>query len=96
MIADGIPHAALLQGGACQADRPLQRTLGDDHARPQGVGQFLLAHDPVLMVDEVQQQIEHPRLQGHLAPVELEGRDAVDVWRHLDCRTVSVGSTRRQ
>jgi hypothetical protein len=66
----------------------LQQDFGDDHTGPQIVEQLLLAHDPVLIVDQVKRQIEHPGLQGKLlstetkgagVPVELERREGVDV-----------------
>jgi len=69
----------------------LLTAVGDDHAGPQGLQEFILAHHPVPLLHEIQEQVEHARLQRNLPPlkaqctavsVEFESREAMDACCH--------------
>ena len=69
---DAVAGAARLQRGPRQAHRPLQGAVRHDRVGPERVQQLLLADDPVAVPDQVEQQVEHLRLQRQLAALEPE------------------------
>ena len=73
IVADRLSQSALLQGRSRQTDRSLQGTLRDDHTGPQGVEQFLFAHNPILVFDEMPEQVKNQGLQGNFATLESQG-----------------------
>jgi hypothetical protein len=79
-----------------RADGPGQGGLGDEHAGPDRVLQFVLVYCTVAVLNEVDQQIEHARLDLDLvvaAPqltprhVDREAAEAVEsvFWLSLQC-----------
>ncbi|MEY9203646.1 hypothetical protein ABIF05_002756 [Bradyrhizobium elkanii] len=65
-ISDRAVHAAVAERGAQRTHRPLQRVVGDRHIRPDGFEEFFLGDDPLAVSNQIDQQIEHTRLQWDL------------------------------
>ncbi|MDN3556949.1 hypothetical protein QWY76_13235 [Halomonas maura] len=72
MGADRLTEPPFLKGDARQADGALQRGVGDDDIGPERFQQLVLADHPPFMAHEVVEQIEHPGLQGNLAPLQAQ------------------------
>ena len=66
LARDGADHSLILAGvadrGARGVDAAGQRRFGDDAAVPDALDQIVLGDDAVAVLDEVDQQIEHLRL----------------------------------
>ena len=55
-VSDRAPHVAHAPGQCCVGDKPVT---------PDLVQQFVFRHDPRPVVDQVAEQIEHPRFDVH-------------------------------
>jgi hypothetical protein len=71
--------APLAERGPCEADDPLERTLGDDHVGPERIEQFALGDRTVATRDQIREELQHLRLDVHwravaaeLATIEIE------------------------
>jgi hypothetical protein len=53
----------LRQRGAGKTHGPLQRSIRHEHAGPDSFQQLVLGHNALAIFHEVNQQVEHPRLQ---------------------------------
>src|SRR5439155_18577806 len=80
------PRAVIVERGACEADRALHRTVGDQDAGPQLGEQLGLGHDAIAMPDQILQDRKHARLklahpsgasQLALSRIELEGVEPI-------------------
>src|SRR5262249_15288100 len=77
---EALVVAAVAERPPCCADAGAQRRLRDDAALPNHVDQFVLADDPIAVANQVNEQIEHLRLDvnGRAGASQLLPRD-VDV-----------------
>jgi hypothetical protein len=75
-VPDGTIHATLAQHATQHAHRPLQRIVGDGYIRPEGIEQLFLGDDPIPVARQVDQQIEHTRLQRDF-PLRVDERTAL-------------------
>src|SRR5262245_50978784 len=74
---EALVAAAVAERAPCRADAGAQRRLRDDAALPNHVDQLVLADDPIAVANQVNEQIEHLRLEvndGAGAP-QLVARD---------------------
>jgi hypothetical protein len=87
MRADGVGRSGVRQRRPREADRALQRGIRHQDSGPHGRQEFVLGHDAIAVSGQVDEQVEHPRLQFEHASVrakfaggfvDLERAEAVD------------------
>src|SRR5262245_10990596 len=67
---EALVAAAVAERAPCRADAGVERRLRDDAALPDDVEQLVFADDPVAIANEVNEQIEHLRLDVDVCPGE--------------------------
>src|SRR5262245_2680528 len=100
---EALVAAAVAERAPCRADAGVERRLRDDAALPDDVEQLVFADDPVAIANEVNEQIEHLRLDVNIRPgepqllppeVDLEIAEAEDQSSPPPCLDLSVGRRR--
>src|SRR5262245_4137690 len=100
---EALVAAAIAERAPCRADAGVERRLRDDAALPDDVEQLVFADDPVAIANEVNEQIEHLRLDVDIRPgepqllpreVDLEIAEAEAQRSPPPCLDLSVGRRR--
>src|SRR5262249_21164619 len=65
---EALVAAAVAERAPCRADAGVERRLRDDAALPDDVEQLVFADDPVAIANEVNEQVEHLRLDVDIRP----------------------------
>src|SRR5262249_11383624 len=62
---EALVVTAVAERAPRRADAGAERRLGDDAAVPDHIDQLVLAHDPIAVLDQMDEQIEDLRLEMH-------------------------------